>query len=149
MDIPTLKANKYFTCVQNKKSRHRALGDLKRTWREGKTGLPAHLSEVSRNPLSFRKRGYVKYCGFCPFLRQIDGVHYCAHPRPLLLLNEKLRKEGQPSQGNIKLKLVCRGVFCRKKRPIQADGCFKQNSGPVSTQNSQQTIGAGYHTSVV
>jgi hypothetical protein len=24
------------------------LGDLKRTWREGKTGLLAHLSEVSR-----------------------------------------------------------------------------------------------------
>ena len=42
------------------KSRHRALGDLKRTWREGKTGLPAHLDEVSRITAEESGREYVK-----------------------------------------------------------------------------------------
>ena len=41
-------------------SRPRALGDSKRTWREGKTTSVAHLSEVLRNPRSFRTRRYVK-----------------------------------------------------------------------------------------
>ena len=39
------------------------------------------------------------FCGRCPFFQRTDGVYYCTHPRPVLLLNERLRQEGQPSQG--------------------------------------------------
>ncbi|WP_325315277.1 CPBP family glutamic-type intramembrane protease [Microcoleus sp. PH2017_28_MFU_U_A] len=43
-----------------KHSRHRALGDSKRTQSEGKTTSVAHCCEASRNPRSFRTRRYVK-----------------------------------------------------------------------------------------
>jgi hypothetical protein len=46
--------------IESPKSRHRALGDLKRTKREGKTTSVAHPNELSRNPLTFRERRYVK-----------------------------------------------------------------------------------------
>ncbi|MFO7088456.1 hypothetical protein B9R42_10160 [Arthrospira platensis PCC 7345] len=42
-----------------KHSRHRALGDSKRTQSEGKTTSVAHCCEASRNPRSFRTRRYV------------------------------------------------------------------------------------------
>ena len=42
------------------KSRHRALGDSKRTWSDGKTTPVARCCEVSRNPRTYRARRYVK-----------------------------------------------------------------------------------------
>ncbi len=45
---------------ESPKSRHRALGDLKRTKREGKTTSVAYPNELSMNPLTFKERRYVK-----------------------------------------------------------------------------------------
>ena len=42
------------------KSRHRALGDSKRTWSDGKTTPVARCCEVARNPRTYRARRYVK-----------------------------------------------------------------------------------------
>ncbi len=46
------------------KSRHRALGDSKRTWSDGKTTPVARCCEVSRNPRTYRARRYVKLCTY-------------------------------------------------------------------------------------
>jgi hypothetical protein len=56
------------------KSRHRALGDSKRTWRDGKTTWVAHPREVSRNPRSFKARKYVNVTIACLVYLQ-GGVH--------------------------------------------------------------------------
>ncbi|MBD1883391.1 hypothetical protein [Microcoleus vaginatus] len=98
------KSKQVFYLRTKQKSRRRALGDLKRTWREGKTGLLAHLSEVSRItvalagvsmsiPISFEKKKSEQ----AP-QQNLQGLRvFFATPEPaactgrLLVLNNALR----------------------------------------------------------
>ena len=73
MDDPTWKQNKYSLVCEKVESRHRALGDSKRAWRLGKTCLQASICEALRNPLSFRKRKYVKL-QYIPDFYQKSGI---------------------------------------------------------------------------
>jgi hypothetical protein len=67
-----------------------------------------------------------------------------------MLLNEWLKNKGQPSQGNIRLKLTtCYTLLCQRK-PIAAKGCFKKDPTPISSlkENSLNTVASGYTVKV-